>query len=152
MPDLLTHLAVARAGGAWLRDRRVLALFVIGTFLPDLVAKGLGRLAAAHSDFAIPSHSAIGLIPLCYLAALFIEARIRRAAFGALYAGALVHVAVDLIKFNLGAGAGYPFAPLWAGGVELGWIAGENTLFLMPLNAAVLLAVWAAERRRAHVE
>ena len=57
MADLFTHLAAARLPAAFVRDRRIAALLVLGTFLPDLAAKGLYWVLRAPSPFIEPTHS-----------------------------------------------------------------------------------------------
>lgn len=150
MPDFLTHVAAARVPGVFLRDRRVQALFILGTFMPDLVAKGLWWIVRAPMNFNVPSHSLPGLLAVSYLACLFLEERRRPAAFVALYLGGVLHVAVDLIKNNIGAVA-YLLYPFSMTGSKLGWVNPENVVLLAPLNIALLLVLWIAERRVARV-
>ena len=147
MPDLFTHYASARLPGAFLRDRKIAALLIFGTFLPDLAGKGLYLVTLAKSIFVEPTHSILGLALLCYLACLFIEERIRGKAFAALYAGSLLHVAVDLIKDNLGKGSAYPFLPFSLRGYELGWTDPENVVLLIPIDAAIVAIAVLLERR-----
>jgi hypothetical protein len=147
MPDLLTHLAAARVPAACLKDRRIGVLLVFGTFLPDLVNKGLYWVTRSGEDFAHPSHSVAGLALLCYLAALFVEESLRRPAFGALLAGGLVHLALDTIKTNGGFGASELLYPFSLRPMELGWIHPEDVIFLIPFDALVLLGAWLLERR-----
>ena len=151
MPDLLTHYAAARVPGLALRDPRLQALLVAGTFLPDVVAKGLYWIAQAPERFDGPSHSFVGLLPLCYLAALFVTVELRRPGFACLYAGALLHLLLDLLKENLGIGAGRLFLPFSVRSYELGWLPTEDVVHLLPLDLGVLMLVWLAERRRARV-
>ena len=147
MADLLTHLAVARLPGAFVRDRSVQALLVAGTFLPDIAAKGLQGLASSPSGFVLPTHSAPGLLVLSYLLSLFVEEVPRRAAFLALYAGSLIHVGVDLLKDNLGAGSVYVFYPFSVRRVEWGCIYPENVVLLLPASSALLALAWIIEGR-----
>ncbi len=151
MPDLFTHLASARVPGAFLRDRRLQAIFILGSFLPDIASKTLYWVAWANSDFLEPFHSLPGLLLACYGAALFVEESLRKPAFAALYGGAVLHVAVDLIKDNLGTGSAALFYPFSARGYELGWMDWEDTILLLPIDAAVLILVLALERRSRRV-
>ena len=149
MSDLFTHYASARLASAGLRSRDAGTFVVLGTFLPDLVSKGLYWVLLASSDFDDPSHSIAGLALLCYLASLFTPEPGRAAAFGALYAGALLHVFVDLFKDNLGAGAARPLLPFSTWGVEFGWIDPENVVLLIPFALlAIGLARFIEQRRR----
>ncbi len=151
MPDLFTHYASARLPAAFLRDRRIAALVVIGTFLPDLAAKGLYWLTRSPEPWAVPTHSLPGLLVLSYLAALFLEERLRGRAFAALTAGAFLHVAVDILKGYLGVGAARLLFPFSLRGTELGLIKSEDVLWLLPIDALLVLAAWAIERRRRDV-
>jgi len=151
MPDLLTHLASARVPGAFLRDRRVQALLIFGSFLPDVVSKTLYWAAWTPSDFLEPLHSPLGLLLLSYAAALFVEESLRRPAFAALFGGALLHVAVDMLKDNLGSGSSALFYPFSTREYELGWIDPENVVLLIPLDVAVLALMAWLERRLGRV-
>jgi hypothetical protein len=148
VPDLFTHFAAARVPAAFLRDRRHQALVLAGTFLPDIGSKGLYWVAQAPERFAAPSHSLVGLLLLCYLAALFLEQPLRRAGFACLYAGALLHLFLDLLKENLGIGSLRPFLPFSPAAIEFGWIPSEDVVLLLPLDIGVLLLAWILEKKR----
>lgn len=152
MPDLFTHLVAARVPGCFVRDKRLQALLVIGTFMPDIAFKGLFWVMQTRESFGAASHSILGVLLISYLACLFVEAAIRRPAFIALAAGGLIHVAVDLIKYNLGAGSCRPLLPFSPVGVELGWIDPENVVLLIPIDATILAVAWLLERRFARVQ
>lgn len=152
MPDLFTHLVAARVPAAFVRDRRLQALLVIGTFLPDLAFKGLYWIFQARESFGVASHSIVGVVLISYLACLFVDESIRRAGFVVLTIGGLIHILVDLIKYNLGVGSARPFLPFSPVGIEWGWIDPENVVYLVPLDAAILAAVWLLERRRDRVQ
>ncbi len=152
MADLLTHWAAAQLPASLSRDRRIAALVVIGTFLPDLVSKGLYWVLQSGGDFTTPTHSLLGLALIAYGAALFVEERLRRPAFIALLVGGLVHVAVDLLKDNLGMGAAYLFQPFSTASYELGLIDSLNMILLVPLDLGILLLAWILERRLRRVQ
>ena len=78
MSDLFTHLVAARVPGVLVRDRRLVALLVIGTFLPDLASKGLYWILRSGEQYGIGTHSILGVLALSYLAALFVEEQLRR--------------------------------------------------------------------------
>ncbi len=151
MPDLFTHLVTARLPGVFVRDRRLVALLVIGTFLPDLTSKGLYWVLRAGDHYGAPTHSILGVLAIAYLAGLFVEEKIRRPAFAMLAVGGLIHIVVDLIKDNMGVGPSSLFLPFLAGPMEVGWIDPENVILLIPLDAAILVAVLLLERRLARV-
>lgn len=151
MADLLTHLTTAQIPGTFLKDRRVAVLFVIGTFMPDIVSKGLYWVTRAHSDFTIPGHSLVGLALLAYLSALLVEVDLRRPAFWALFLGAMLHVGVDHVRDNLGWGTAHVFYPFTTASFELPWVHPENLPLLIPIDLAVLGVLWLATRKKADV-
>lgn len=151
MADLFTHLVSVRVPGVLVRDRHLVALLAIGTFLPDLAAKGLYWILQSGSNFSIGSHSILGVLLLSYLACLFVEEPVRRSGFVMLLLGGLIHLAVDMAKDNFGAGAVFPFLPFSPAAVEWGWIQSENVIYLVPLDAVILGAILLYERRRDRV-
>jgi hypothetical protein len=151
MPDLFTHFVAARAPGVFVRDRRLVALLAIGTFLPDLVSKGLYWILQCGEGFATASHSILGVLLISYLACFFVDETLRRQGFAMLSLGGLIHLALDLIKDNLGAGSIHPFLPFHPFALEFGWIDPENVILLVPIDAAVLAAILLFERSRDRV-
>ena len=148
MADLLTHLASTSIPAAFLRDRRIQALLVAGTFVPDLVSKGLFHVTRTPDSFSSPSHSVAGLLILSYALSLLLEERLRPGGFAALLAGGYLHLAVDLMKDTGGLGLLGILFPLSTRGFELGLLDHENFVLLLPVNAAILGAAWLVERRR----
>ncbi|HLY10477.1 MAG TPA: metal-dependent hydrolase [Planctomycetota bacterium] len=151
MPDLFTHFVTARVPGLFVRDRRLVALLAIGTFLPDIAAKGIYWILQAGEHFPLASHSVLGVLLLSYLACLFVDEPLRRQGFALLSLGGLIHLLVDMTKDNLGAGAVYPFLPFSPTSYEFGWIDPENVVLLVPLDAALLGAILLYERSRDRV-
>jgi hypothetical protein len=149
--DLFTHFVVARAPGVLVRDRHLVALLAIGTFLPDLAAKGLYWILQSGDYFGIGSHSILGVVLLSYLACLFVEEPLRRSGFVMLLLGGLIHLVVDMAKDNFGSGAVFPLLPFSAAPVEWGWIQSENVIFLVPIDAVMLAGILLYERRRDRV-
>jgi membrane-bound metal-dependent hydrolase YbcI (DUF457 family) len=150
--DLFTHFVAARVPGSLVRDRRLQALLVIGTFLPDISGKGFYWVLDNPNGSQLFTHSIAGLLLISYLACLFIEEPLRRSGFWMLAAGGAIHVLVDIAKNNLGVGAAMPFLPFSLRGVELGWIDPENVILLVPIDAAILALLWFLERRFARVQ
>lgn len=148
MADLVTHVAaVYLPARTLLGDARVRALVYLGACLPDLLYKAGLYLLGAPTWFCEPTHSPLGLMPLCGAAALLFEERWRRRAFGALWGGALVHLAVDLGKDYMGSGVILWAFPLTMDRIELGWYAPEDTIFFMAPAAAVIGIVELFARR-----
>jgi len=152
MADLLTHFVAARVPGSLVRDRRLQALLVIGTFLPDVTGKGLYWVLDTPVASQLVTHSIAGLLLISYLACLFLEEPLRRSGFLMLAAGGAIHVLVDMAKDNLGAGAAMLFLPFSLWGVEFSWIEPENVIFLIPIDIAILAALWFLERRSLRVQ
>jgi len=151
MPDLFTHYVAARAPGILVRDPRLVALLVIGTFLPDLVAKGLYWFFLTEETYPLATHSLLGVLLISYLACLFVDEALRRPGFAMLTLGGLIHLLLDMIKDNLGSGAVRPFLPFSPFALELGWIDPENVVLLVPIDAALLAAILLYERSRNRV-
>ena len=151
MPDLFTHYIAARVPGAMVRDRRLLVLLVLGTFLPDLAAKGSNWLLRCGDYYPIASHSILGVFLLSYLACLFVAEPLRRNGFFMLAAGGLIHILDDMVNDNMGMGVIRPFLPFSPAGVEFGWIDPENVVLMIPIDAAILALVLLLERRLGRV-
>jgi membrane-bound metal-dependent hydrolase YbcI (DUF457 family) len=152
MADLFSHFAAASLPASAVRDRRIAALLVAGTFLPDLAAKGLYWVARAKSEFTEPTHSLAGLLLLSYGAALFVEERLRRDAFFAIFAGGVIHVLVDLLKDHLGMGAARLFYPFSTFSPELGLVDSLNVFQLIPFDLAALGIAWMIRRKVRRVQ
>lgn len=114
--------------------------------LPDVCYKGLSIGFASSSWFGEPVHSLWGAALVSYAAAFLFKEPLRRTAFGMILAGYLTHLALDLAKDNLGAGAiplFFPSMELW----ELGLYPPEASLSWLPAAVAVLAgAEWLRSR------
>jgi hypothetical protein len=151
MADLVTHVAVVFLPARTLMaDARVRALVYLGACLPDLLYKAGVYALGAPTWFCEPTHSPLGLVPICWAAALLFEERWRRRAFGALWAGGLAHLLVDLGKDYMGSGVILWAFPFTMDRVELGGYAPEDTLFFMA-PAAVAIALVEGMARRAQI-
>lgn len=140
MADLLVHVATARLPALGLRDGRVRALLYAGVCLPDVLFKALLYLFGSSTWAAEPTHAPLGLVPICYAAALLFEESWRARAFAALLGGAYLHVLVDLGKNYMGTGV-IPWAfPFSMSLVEAGCYRPEDTIFFM-IPALVLILV-----------
>jgi len=152
LADLFTHFVAARVPGMFVRDRRLQALLVIGTFLPDIAGKGLFWVLQNHESAPLSTHSIAGVLLVSYLVCLFVEESLRRPGFFLLAAGGAIHVLVDLAKDNMGVGSAMLLLPFCTRGTEFGWIDSENVVLLIPFDAAILAAAWFLERRWRRVQ
>jgi hypothetical protein len=151
MPDLFSHLAVARLPAAFVADRRLAALLVVGTFLPDIAAKGLLWVLRVPDTYEFPTHTLLGVLLISYIGALFLEETLRTRGFLALGAGCLIHVGVDLLKLSFDVGGQYFLYPFSMWHVNAGWIDPVNFAVLFPIDLALLGLAWFIERRRSRV-
>ncbi len=149
MADLLTHYVSGRLAGAWLRDPRSALLLGLGALVPDLVGKPLGLPPFAPDLVSTPSHTVAGLVFACWGLALLFEEGARRRAFALLYAGSLLHVALDALKDYLGRGAVIPAHPFWLHAWEGGCYRSEDVLVFLPGDVGALLLLWILGRRYA---
>ena len=148
MPDLLVHFATAFAPGQALRDGRLRSVLYLGVCLPDLVYKGLLYLCGAPTWLCEPSHSPLGLLPICYAAALLFEEDWRPRAFGALLAGSWIHLIADAGKDYMGTGV-IPWAfPFSMRRVEFAWYRPEDTGLMMLASLVAIVVVELGVRRR----
>ena len=92
-------------------DRRARVLVYFGALLPDLCFRALVMGLQSSIWFAEPVHSLWGAVLVSYACALLFESSLRRLAFFSILTGYLTHLALDLAKDNLGAGAILLFFP-----------------------------------------
>lgn len=168
MPDGLTHVVAGYIGGErWLRGGRM-ALFLLGCLLPDLLLRG-GSLffrGSVQRDFLelylTPLHTPLTVLVLCGALAQLFKVGERKPAFYALYAGCLLHFALDFFQRTI-SGAGptrevyegyhwlYPLS-WWDGQVGLYWP--EQTpyalLILLPWAGLAWLKKRSGGKRNAH--
>jgi hypothetical protein len=110
-----------------------LAIVNQGIPLPDLVVYGWGVL-----------HVPLGMLAMCFLLCqVFAD---RRGAFLHLFAGCMLHLALDVFQFHTG--SGYPLLfPFSRWHWELGLISTEATVpWSLPLALVAGLAWWARRR------
>ncbi len=147
MADLLTHYVSARLPGGFIGDPAARATLILGVFLPDVAGKLMGRIFRTPDGFNAPSHTLLGLLLLSYVIALFFSAEFRARAWLTINAGALLHVAVDLLKDNLGAGSAYLLHPFTLDGYELGLYYNENVVYAMPVDLLLAALIAGLSRR-----
>ena len=150
MADLLVHFATAFAPGQVLRDGRLRSVLYLGVCLPDLLLKALVHLGGARAGLGEPTHSPLGLVPWCYVAALLFEEDWRPRAFGALLAGSWLHLLIDAAKDSMGQGTiawAFPFT-LDRAGFALYGPDDTATLLAGSIVAVAVVELGALLRRR----
>lgn len=156
MADLVTHTCVAylvKPGAPWR------ATFILGTCVPDLLGRvpSMGLTTLRWSLPAIPEwliyvwspfHMPAGVVLSSFLLAFLFPESGRRAAFGWLVGGGLLHIGVDLLQRHFGVGYLLLFPFSWMD-FEIGWIGSEDTVRIVPLLVPLTLAVAWWRRRKA---
>jgi len=148
MPDLATHILSVYFGRYAKGVGRYFPALLIGAVLPDL-ARGVGAVMAPHFYWAWAAlHTPFMLLPVCYLLSMCFQYRCRRGVFLAMYAGSLLHLALDLLQRHIGGASyivGFPFT--WKS-FELGLFWPESSLLVMPFLVAGVVAFELIRRHR----
>ncbi len=147
MADLLTHYVSARLPGSFIGDPAARATLVLGVFLPDVAGKLMARIFNTPDGFSAPAHSLLGLLLLSYVVALLFSPEFRAKAWLTIYVGALLHVALDLLKDNLGGGSAYLLHPFTLAGYEIGLYYNENVVYAMPVDLLLMALIVGFSRR-----
>lgn len=160
MPDLTTHVAVARlareipvvrrwlAAGSPEPARAALACYYLGALLPDLVTRPLHILVPSLSSHVHVFHSPVCVVLWTIVATALFAPSLRAMAFRTLLAGAATHVAVDLVQRHV-AGGYYVWFPVSLDRTTAGLLWSDQVVLLAPavVTLALLVHLWA--RRRA---
>jgi membrane-bound metal-dependent hydrolase YbcI (DUF457 family) len=146
MPGLATHVLAAylvkNAAGI-----RPLALFLLGTILPDILSR-VPFFVIPGLFWAVKAlHSVFVIVLACLLLSYLFPERGRRQAFKILLAGALLHIFLDLFQLSIYPGYMW-FFPFSTYAFNLGLFWPEEPLFALPFLALVSLAVYLRTRRR----
>lgn len=126
--------------------------FYLGTFYPDILYKSLFHITKTSDYALIPIHTPIGIFFCCYLLTMLFEERLRWSIFISLYLGSLLHILVDMLKYNLGLGSSALLFPFTTDGYEFGLYSGEDIVYLLPLNLVIIVALELVARRRKNVQ
>lgn len=164
MPDGLTHLL----SGHLVLFRRSgsgpLALFLLGTIMPDLFIRG-GRLFFLwhpHRDwvelYLTPLHTPLALLLLCLAFSQFFQARLRKTALLSLYAGCMLHFFLDFLQRGIeglgltkvGMGGYHWFFPLSWYDVQLGIFWPEDAPYALIILIPLSLWLWISRTRERH--
>ncbi|HJN76707.1 MAG TPA: metal-dependent hydrolase [Myxococcota bacterium] len=133
MADLVTHIGAALFFKGAVRGRNA-PVFVLGTVMPDVCGRVVGIALSklpGCPDLLVYGpgviHMPLGMIAFSLLVALLFRADQRAAVFANLLAGALLHLAIDLLQHHVG--TGYPLLfPFSSWHWELGLIGSEATI------------------------
>jgi len=141
VPDPLTHVCIAYLAGRAVRLRRGLAVFLIGTLLPDVITSVPSTVLGGYWFFA-PAHTPVGVLVWGYAASLLFRREDRRLAFICLAAGGWLALALDALQDHVAGGYMLLFPFSWAE-YELHLIGPEASLSWLPflVPAVVLVAL-----------
>lgn len=150
MPDLITHCSVAYLFKWIFRDK--LALFVLGTILPDLLTRGLFIIFPPLVTLLQPMHTPFVLIFICYFLCLFFEEGIRKGVFIALLSGSCLHLFLDLFQIHIGKEEYLWFFPFSWKSYEIGLFWPEASVLTIPFWIILILVsersfIWSTIRK-----
>jgi hypothetical protein len=80
MPELLTHLMVAQGCRKLAKSRLLTPAFLVGTILPDLLARPLHIIWPSLFWFVMPLHTPLGLLLACAFISQFFQPQERKAS------------------------------------------------------------------------
>ncbi|MFA1611194.1 metal-dependent hydrolase [Halobellus rubicundus] len=154
MPDLLTHVLLAYAAAGLLAWRtrfpeRYVPVVCVGATMPDAMKAAVVADVASGSAFGVPYsfwglHTLGGVAVLGGIGALTIRSADRRAALGALVAGGIGHLVLDLFVIRVdGLGPPYLF-PLTGWLPPAGNLYASSDLWPVAVALAVAVPVWIA--------
>ena len=147
MPDLVTHVSVASILFRISRSPGHLALFLLGTILPDLLTRPVCIPFPETMWLVAPLHTPVGFILICLLVSSYFEQGIRHQVLVALLAGGFLHMALDSLQTGVG-DTNYLWAfPFVSWGKTLGLIGPEDSLYAAPFLLALALGIEAFVRR-----
>ena len=155
MPDLLVHVLAPWIGCKLFQLRfhklmeRDIALVMLGSVLPDLVALGylLQALGIDAGGFLMPFHTPIGSALVAAMISLMFSKRMR--AFCLLAFGVATHYALDSLLLHANGGMVLLFPFDWRWGFQLGIIPSDSWIpAIITVVAAALLIVALKLRKR----
>jgi hypothetical protein len=146
MPDLITHAAVAHLIKRPFEFRNpsgkhapARTAFYLGVMLPDLLSRPLYILFPPVHDWVIAFHTPFGMLLASAIVALFFARAIRKKIFGWLFAGTVLHFAMDCLQKQVTGNNFWLFPFSWKNyGFGIFW-AGDVIPFIPVWIALVLL-------------
>jgi hypothetical protein len=153
MPDLFAHFSSAYLPSRYRQFRQYDALFVLGTVLPDLLARIPIVIFVRWLQFPLEYffraiHTPIGMLIACYIFSFLFERSTRFKCFLWLAAGSCLHLVLDLMQQQFFEGTYTPFVPFSIKTVQWGWFHYNASLLVFPLLIVVVLFFWIRERRK----
>ena len=164
MPDGLTHMLAAYPGGRRYLSGFGLALFLLGSLLPDLLIRGGRLLFSAPSlyDWAelylVPLHTPVGALLTCVALAQLFHESVRKSAFLCLYGGCWSHFVLDFFQRAI---EGFGFTrlkvpsyswlyPFSGADFQLGLFWAEDAPWALLVLVPLSLRIWYGGRKRVH--
>jgi hypothetical protein len=153
MPDLFAHFSSAYLPSRYQRLRQYDALLVLGTVLPDLLARIPIVIFVRWMDLPVvysfrALHSPIAMILVCYMISFLFERSTRIKSFYSLAAGSCIHLVLDLMQQQFFEGVYTPFVPFSLKTVQWGWFHYNASLLCFPLLLILVIFFWFRERRK----
>ena len=133
MPDLVTHLSVGylvRQGTK--RIEQMVALFYLGTILPDVLTRPVNILQPRLYWLVMPLHTPLALTLVCLLLSYLFAETVRREVFLTLLFGVYLHLFLDLFQKSIGPAYPWLFPFSWRS-FQIGLFWPEDSLVLLPV-------------------
>ncbi|MBN2406197.1 MAG: hypothetical protein JXJ19_00710 [Elusimicrobia bacterium] len=149
MPDLLVHtfsgliLNRLKTGPVKITEKagKPLFLFLMGNILPDVFSKAPRILFPGLGAFFDAYHTPAGSLALCFLVSLFFEETRRKAVFLCFFAGAVFHLALDLIQKDIFGGGYKIFFPL-RHEFNIGLVWPEDSIYSIPALFIIICIIY----------
>jgi hypothetical protein len=141
MADALTHMAVAAIPGMGVRDPASRWMLYGGALLPDVIDKALRFILLVHRDFAVASHTLLGIGLISAAAALTFPQQARFRMFCCLLAGGCTHLLADLFQSAPPGFGVYPLLPFWTASWTVGLYLGTDHVYMIPLSLVFLIVM-----------
>ena len=152
MPDLFTHFAAGFFLGHTKFLKRHIAIFVIGSILPDVFTRIPGIVL--QEFFHLPVyyflgafHTPVGILLICYLLSFAFTQPERKITFFYLFLGAMVHFFIDLMQRQFHEGIYMPYFPLSLKTIQWGWFDFNASVYLFPLLFVSVVLVWRKDKK-----
>ena len=151
MPDLVTHLSAAYFANKALKLTKYIAIFYLGTILPDILTRPFYILQPRLYWFVYPLHTPITLILVCLTISYLFEERIRKDVFISLSIGVFIHLALDVLPKHLIDKPRWLF-PFSQWGFEIGLFWPDDSVYAVPfLLIGVIIVEIITKRKKGYL-